>query len=64
FPLAPRRPYSPARSRKRARRDARRFLFPKRFKPHDLRRGVAMEVLEQHHDLERWRSTRSKRSGC
>ena len=21
-------------------------------KPHDLRHGVAMEVLEQHHDLE------------
>ena len=25
-------------------------------KPHDLRRGVAMEVLEQHHDLEQVRA--------
>ena len=24
--------------------------------PHDLRRGVAMEVLEQHHDLEQVRA--------
>jgi site-specific recombinase XerD len=26
------------------------------FKPHDLRHGVAMEVLEQHHDLEQVRA--------
>jgi len=26
------------------------------FKPHDLRHGVAMEVLEQHHDLEEVRA--------
>jgi site-specific recombinase XerD len=25
-------------------------------KPHDLRHGVAMEVLEQHHDLEQVRA--------
>jgi integrase/recombinase XerC len=25
-------------------------------KPHDLRHGVAMEVLEQHHDIERVRA--------
>ena len=25
-------------------------------KPHDLRHGVAMEVLEQHHDLEQLRA--------
>lgn len=25
-------------------------------KPHDLRHGVAMEVLEQHHDLEEVRA--------
>ncbi len=27
-----------------------------KLKPHDLRHGVAMEVLEQHHDLEQVRS--------
>jgi site-specific recombinase XerC len=27
-----------------------------RAKPHDLRHGVAMEVLEQHHDLEQVRA--------
>jgi Phage integrase family len=32
-----------------------RFGYPE-LKPHDLRQGVAMEVLEQHHDLERVRA--------
>ena len=27
-----------------------------KLKPHDLRHGVAMEVLEQHHDLEEVRA--------
>ena len=30
-------------------------------KPHDLRHGVAMEVLEQHHDLEQVRALLGQR---
>ena len=30
--------------------------MPPALKPHDLRHGVAMEVLEQHHDLEQVRA--------
>ena len=33
----------------------RRIGYPQ-LKPHDLRHGVAMEVLEQHHDLEEVRA--------
>ena len=33
----------------------RRIGYPM-LKPHDLRHGVALEVLEQHHDLEQVRA--------
>ena len=33
-----------------------RFIGYPTLKPHDLRHGVAMEVLEQHHDLEEVRA--------
>jgi integrase/recombinase XerC len=36
-------------------RDSRIIGYPE-LKPHDLRHGVAMEVLEQHHDLEEVRA--------
>jgi site-specific recombinase XerD len=33
-----------------------RLIGVPELKPHDLRHGVAMEVLEQHHDLEQVRA--------
>jgi integrase/recombinase XerD len=33
-----------------------RFIGCPTLKPHDLRHGVTMEVLEQHHDLEEVRA--------
>ena len=33
-----------------------RMIGVPELKPHDLRHGVAMEVLEQHHDLEQVRA--------
>jgi len=33
-----------------------RMIGAPRLKPHDLRHGVAMEVYEQHHDLEEVRA--------
>ena len=33
-----------------------RLIGVPELKPHDLRHGVAMEVLEQHHDLEEVRA--------
>ena len=57
----------PSRGRQEARADdgqeylaALQSLWPDdwlpELKPHDLRHGVAMEVLEQHHDLEEVRA--------
>jgi integrase len=34
----------------------RRLIGVRELKPHDLRHGVAMEMLEQHHDLEQVRA--------
>jgi site-specific recombinase XerD len=33
-----------------------RLIGAPQLKPHDLRHGVAMEVLQQHHDLEQVRA--------
>ena len=43
------------------RRDIQRRCNTLPLKPHDLRHGVAMEVDEQHHDLEQVRGLLSHR---